>query len=292
MSERKHPRKYISWAVLFFAAITLFLAQSSYWINHTVFNQQTFTEITTKSLLTDQSRDAIASTIVDEALADRPVLQKTVGSRAESFVSGLLGSDLSSQLVTGLTKKVYAYTTASDRQDIAVDLGGIKTPLSNVIDFAENQGREVKVDPNRIPERIVIIESDNFPNLSGLVKTMIWLGPIFWLSTIALFAGFIYMGRENYVKRIYIVGFTIVGVAVLGLFIAPFIPSSLAAAVPQINIRPVAETLASNFLAPFKAQMLYMLISSLGALLIFNQRFNLMHLLRSTEHTLKTKVKK
>lgn len=285
-------RTYGSWAAIVLAATALFLAQSSYWVNHTVFNQQTFTEITTKSLLTDQSRDAIASTIVDEALADRPVLQKTIGSRAESFVSGLLGSDLSSQLVTGLTKKVYAYTTASDRQDIAVDLGGIKTPLSNVIDFAEDQGREVKVDPNRIPERIVIIESDNFPNLSGLVKTMIWLGPIFWLSTIALFAGFIYMGRENYVKRIYIVGFTIVGVAVLGLFIAPFIPSSLAAAVPQINIRPVAETLASNFLAPFKAQMLYMLIVSLGALLIFNQRFNLLRLLRTTEHTLKTKVKK
>lgn len=289
---KRNLRTYGSWAAVILAAITLFLAQSSYWINHTVFNQQTFTEITTKSLLTDESRDAIASTIVDEALADRPVLQKTIGSRAESFVSGLLGSDLSSQLVNGLTKKVYAYTTASDRQDIAVDLGGIKTPLSNVIDFAEDQGREVKVDPSRIPDRIVIIESNNFPNLSGLVKTMIWLGPLFWLSTIALFAGFIYVGRENYVKRVYIVGFTIAGVAVLGLFIAPFIPSSLAAAVPQINIRPVAETLASNFLAPFKAQMLCMLVSSLGVLLIFNQRFNLMRLLRSSENTLKAKVKK
>jgi len=288
----KNLRTYSSWAAIVLAAITLFLAQSSYWINHTVFNQQNFTKITTQSLLADESRDAISASVVDKALADRPILKKTISTRTESFVSGLLGSDLSNQLFSALTKKIYSYTTSSDRQDIAIDLSAVKTPLSSIITFAENQGRDVKVDPDRIPDNVVLVESDRFPDLSGTVKTMLWLGPLLWLSTIALFAAYIYLGRNNYAQRVYIAGFTIAGVALLGLFIVPFVPAPIAAAIPDINIRIVAENLAVNFLAPFRTQMLYMLVSSLGALLIFNQRFNLLRLLRSTEHTLKAKVKK
>ncbi len=288
----KNIRLFSSWAIIIAAAITLFLAQSSYWVNHTVFNQQNFTKITTESLLADESRNAISASVVDHALSDRPLVKQIVGSRAESLVSGLLASDLSNQLFTALTKKVYVYTTSSPRQDIAIDLSAIKMPLASIINFAENQGREIHVDPNRIPSSVVLVESNSFPDLSNVVKAMLWLGPLLWLSTLALFALYIYLGRDNYAKRVYITGFTIIGVAVMGLFMMPFIPAPIAAAIPDINIRIVAENLVTNFLAPFRTQMVYMLVTTSGVLLVFNQRFNILRLLRSTEQTLKTKVKR
>lgn len=268
-------------ALVFFGALTLFLAQSSYWVNHTVFNQANFTRITTTALLSESSRDAIAASVVNKSLEDKPIVKRIVGERAESLISGLLGSDLSTQAVTAITTKTYAYTTSSDRQDIAVDLTGIKTPITTIIGLAESRGVDVPQSQIQLPDQIVLLQSDAFPDLSGAVKTMLWLGPLFWLSTIILFGLYIYLGRKDYARRVYTAGLAIIVVAVLGLLANPFVPPPIAAAVPNIDMRPVAENLAAGFLAPFQTQMYYMLGSTLVVLLAFNQRFNVLAIFKS-----------
>ncbi len=259
----------------------LFLAQSAYWVNHTVFNKANFTDITTTALLSQSSRDAIATTVVNKSLQDRPVIKKVVGEKAISLTSGLLGSDFASQAVTALTDKTYAYATAPNRQDIKVDLTSVKQPLSGVIALAQSKGVDVPQTNYQIPDEITLLKSDSFPDLSGAVKAMLWLGPLFWLATVILFGLYIYLGRAIYAKRVYMAGLAVVVVAILGLLMNPFIPPPIAAAVPNIDLRPVAENLASGFLAPFKTQMYFMLGASLVVLLVFNQRFNIVSIINS-----------
>jgi hypothetical protein len=263
------------------AAITLFLAQSAYWVNHSIFNQTNFTQTTTSALLSQSSRDAIATAVVDTSLSNRPIIQKVVGGKATSLVSGLLGSDFSNQAITSLTNKAYAYTTAKDRQDIAIDLTSIKTPLAAIVSVAQNNGVNVSSGQFQIPDQIVLVQSNAFPNLSGVVKLMLWLGPLLWLGTILLFGLYIYLGRAACARRIYIVGIVIIIVAIFGLLTKPFIPPPIAAAVPNINLRPVIENVTAGFLAPFVSQMKYMLGFTLVLLLIFNQRFNILALINS-----------
>lgn len=269
--------------LLVVGAISLFFAQSAYWINHTVFDKESFSTITTDALTSQSSRDAIASSVVNKALEDRPVAKKVIGERVISLTSGLLGSDFSNQAISALSSKTYAYATASNRQDIAIDLTAVKDPLNGIIALAESQGASVPEPKREIPDEIVLIESDNFPDLSGAVKAMLWLGPVFWLTTLITFSIFIYLGRKNYAKRVYLVGLSIIIISLLGIFTSPFIPPPIAAAVPNIDLRPVAQNIAQGFLAPFTTQMYVMLGTTLIALLVFNQRFTLLKLSKTFE---------
>lgn len=292
MISKQTRSRYISIVILLFAILALFLAQSAYWVNHSVFNQAKFSSITTTALLSESSRDAISKSVVNTVLDDRPLVQRAIGDRAISLTSGLLGSDLSNQAVSTLSDKTYAYVTSSDRQDIKIDLTAIKTPINSIITLAQDNNGKLASVQSQIPDEIVLIDDSTFPDLSGVVRLMLWLGPLFWLSTIALFSLYIYLGRNEYAKRVYTAGAFIIAVSVIGLMTSPFVPPPIAAALPNIELRPVAENLVSGFLAPFKAQMYHTIGYTLLALLIFNQRFNILALFRSLETRLNKQPKK
>lgn len=268
--------KVLSIIVLAFAMLFLFLAQSAYWINHTVFDQESFTEITTTAFQEESSRDAISKVIVNNALEDRPVLQRVVGERAQSLISGLLASDLSNQAVNALASRTYQYATSSDRQDIAINLTGIKDPLSNVLTISQNDEALDKV--SNLPDEITLLESDSFPDLSGFVVAMLWFGPLLWFVTILLLVIYMLMGKKEYAKRVYFGGAAIIAVGIFGYLTSPYVPSPIAASIPTIEVRPLAENLLSGYLEPFRTQMVVMVSVTAVALIFFNQRYNLMNL--------------
>lgn len=277
MEKKSTLNKVTSVLLLLGAGLALFLAESSYWINHTIFNQQTFTTIATTELQKESSLNAISNAVVDEALANRPVAKRIAGDRAVSLVSGLLGSDASSQALNVIANKSYAYMTKSNRQDIKIDLTSLKTLLGTLITLAQSQGAgdRLVAAQAQIPDEIVLVQSDALPNLSGVVQTMLWVGPLLWLLTIIFLTLYIYIGRREYARRVYLAGLTVSIVAVFGLLAIPFIPPPIAAAIPNIQLRAVAENLTTGFLAPFKTQMVYLLGFALVTLLVFNQRFNI-----------------
>jgi hypothetical protein len=298
MGARRNLSKIGSIVLLFFAALILFLAQSAYWVNHTIFNRANFTHIATASLLSESSRDAIATTVVDKSLEHRPLIKKAVGKEAVSLTSGLLGSDLSSQALSALSDRTYAYTTAKDRQDIKFDLTSIKKPLASVVSVAEDNsihdvsGDKLTSVQGQIPDEITLVKSDSFPNLAGLVSFMLWVGPVLWLSSLMLFGLFVYLGRGAYAKRVYTVGLAVITVAALGILTIPLVPAPIAAAIPIIELRPVVANLTSGFLAPFKTQLYDMLVCALIVLLVFNQRFNILALIKSLEARLNKPIKR
>lgn len=286
MSSSKSS-KFVSVTLLVVAGILLFLAQSAYWVNHTVFNQSSFSNITTTALLSESSREAIATSVVDKTLEHRPLVKEVAGERAASLISGLLGSDLSSQAISAVSSKTYAYVTSPDRQDIKIDLTSIKAPVASIVALSQNNNQTLTDDLSQIPDEVVLVQSDAFPDLSGIVKLMLWLGPLLWFGAIGLFVLYVYLGRAVYARRVYSVGLVVIAVALFGLFTAPFIAPPIAAAVPNINLRPVAESLAIGFLAPFKGQMYFMLAFALVGLLIFSLRHKFLDAIKFVDKKLR-----
>lgn len=286
MTKKNRTSKLIPFILLATGSILLLLAQSSYWVNHSIFNQENFSKSTTNALLSDTSRKAIATAIVDTTLEDYPRVKRVIGERVISLTSGLLGSDLSTEVVSRLSNRTYAYMTSSDRKDIAIDLTAVKTVLGKLSTLAQTSGRTEEISVEKVPDEIVLLRKTDLPNFSRLVSIMLWLGPLLWLATLGVFGTYIYLGRSQYAKKVYTAGFVIIGVSLLGLLAGPFIPPPLSAAVPNIELRPVVQNLATEFLAPFNAQMWYLIFVTIIILAVFSQRFALLSFVRSAEKKL------
>lgn len=267
--------KTISILLLLLASVSLFLAQSSYWVNHTVFNQENFSSLVHEAVLEQSSRDAVAAQVVDRALQNRPVAERVIGDRAEKLVSSLLGSDFSSQAINKIVNVTYTYITTPDRQDIKIELAGIKEPILTVLNLAQRGEGEAAQRIESVPDEIVLVESDEFVDLSGAVSAMLWIGPLFWLLTIGSFALYIYLHRFRYAKAVYIVGASIVVVAITGVLTRPVLPAPISSLVPVSNLRPIVENVTDAFLVPFQVQMVSMLVVTLIALIIFSQRYRI-----------------
>lgn len=279
----KSPNKIVGTILLTLAVLFLMHAQSAFWINHTIFNKEVFTSTVETIIAEESNRDAIATAIVDKALADKPVVRKVAGDRAISLVSSLLGTDVSSQVISNLLNKTYTYMTTSNRQDVAIDLTAIKTPLSGVVSFAESRGNDVKFDPTNIPDEVVLIKSDDFPDISGYLTIMLWLAPLLWLGALASFALYIYLGRAVYAKKVYFAGTAAIVASVFGLLIGPIVPPPIASLVQNTELRVVVQNLLTAFFQPFQVQMTTTIIATSFILIIFNQRFNLLSLIKKLE---------
>jgi hypothetical protein len=256
-----------AWLLLTVAAIAFFLAQSMTWLNTTVFNKDTFTDISSQVILTQKNRDVIAATIVDKSLENRPIADRLIGDRATVFVSSLLGSDLSERALNSVLDRTYAYLTSPTRQDIAIDLTTVKTVLSGLIAFAEANGREVAVNADSIPNEIVFVKEDTLPEVAPYIRASAILAPLFWIITIAATVAYIFIAKANRIRRTYEAGFTLIGVCLLALVMGPFIPPVAASFIEAINLRSLAADLTSAFLQPF-AWQLQMSIVVLAVVLI------------------------
>lgn len=277
----------LSSIVLGFAGVLLFFAQSAYWINHTIFNQESFTKITNQAIMLESSRTAIATAIIDKSLENRPVVKRVAGERMSNFLSGILASDISTQTLRSFTQKAYAYITAPDRQDIAIDLYPIKSTLSGVLSLARQENSQTATTIEQVPDEILLLSKDTFPDASSSIRLMLWVSPLLWLGTALLFVLYFLLDKKQYVHRVYTAGAVIIAIGLFGLFTTPFIPPPLAAAIPTISLRPLAENLTVGFLAPFQTQMYVMIATTCVILAIFSLRAKLVHIVKNLASRIK-----
>lgn len=270
-------KKYRSVFALTLAGVFLLLAQSAYWVNHTIFDKTQFTSIVTSTLNTEESRQAIATTVVNKALAERPVVKRVAGAKATQLVTGLLGTDIVTQTFNTLINKAYEYLTSANPQDIDIDLLAIKTPLARIVSFAEDQGREVAFDPNNIPDTIVLFDASALPDIYRYSQMVLIFGPFCWLLTLGIFAAYIYRGRRVLAKRVYIVGGVILAVSFIGLLAGPLLPPPVMSFVPNPDMRSVVGSLITNLLAPFSQQMWTTILITVSVLAVFSLRFKMLN---------------
>lgn len=260
------------WGLLVVAMVSLFMAQSSYWMRHVFFDRTEFTAISAAAIQQQSSRDAIAAAITDAALEDRPLLRAAIGDRMTSLVSGVLASDLGDKVIMSGIAKTQSYLITPDREDVAIDLTSIKTTVAVLTTLSETAGREARISPDDIPDQLVLLEKDTLPDLSGLARMMMWLAPLFWVMAVVGCVMFVALGRASYARRVYIVYAGVIIVAATGLFIGPFVPPAIATLIANIDVQTLASNLTTALLAPFVTQMWLMLVLSTVTTAVFWQR--------------------
>ena len=144
-----------------FAIVTVFLlliSQTAFWLHSTIFNNQNFTNIATEAIEMESSRQSIATAIVDRALEGRPAIQSAIGWRLTNLVTGLLGTDLVEQSTEKAVQRAQLLVTTPRKPPVVLDLTGIKQTASTLADVLNRDG-EQKVDPSKIPDQIVLIDT-------------------------------------------------------------------------------------------------------------------------------------
>ena len=273
-TEQTSPtwKKVVGGVLLALGMISFFLAQSTLWVSNNFFNENQFISTTQSVLRTEESRQAIAGTIVHSALQNNPVAEQLIGKQLTALVNGLLGSDIAGQLFDRVAHRTYAYLTSSDRQDIAINLTSIKEPLTTLVGIVERTGREVQFDPSNIPDTITLVESDSLPDFSAYIRAMLFASALLWFITVLSFVSYIYLYRSKWLRSVYIVGWSIITVCLLALLSGPFVPPAIASLVNMIEIRGVVEDLTVAFMEPFKVQLLSTMVIVGSVMLVLSLR--------------------
>ena len=274
-SDQEHSTLHRIWdiVILFGIAVTLFLAQSASWLNHTIFDKDTFTSTVTPIVQSAQSRQAIASTITAKAFASKPLINQLLGDNVTALISGLLATDTAQQMMSNLVDRSYTYLTSNNPQPIAINLVPVKVPLQAITQILENRGQDVSIDPNSIPNTITLFDPSNLPDIYGYSVMLLWFGPLCWIGFILLAILYIYLGRARYARRVYTLGGVVILVACVGLLIGPLLPPPVSATVPIPELRPIISQIITALIAPFTSQMITTIIVTAVVLIIFYSRF-------------------
>lgn len=240
------------------AGLLLIIVNSAIWVNTQIFNTENFTSTAVSSLSSESSRRAIGARITDEALKDRPVLKNIVGDHATNLISGLLATDQANKLLTASVSRMQVYVTSNNQQDVDIDLSGLKSILTRVVELSGSEQAE-KIDPDRIPEKIVLIEEENVPDIYMYGVILSWVAPLGLLLALGLIAAAYFADRKRYSSIMIVHGVTLVSAGLLSLLIGPLFKPPVLEPFSNPNGRIVIGNLYDAFIATFNAQTVWLI---------------------------------
>jgi len=266
MAVKKSPtpsskKKKKNFFFVFFSVLFVFLSNSALWFNRYIFNTQNFTSTATNALLQESSRVALATEVTDRMFEGRPIIKNILDDKVIKVTSALLDT---SQARTAVEKTVlYLQTsvTSKDPKPIAFDLTGIKstiTKVSTVIDDRTNKPEsEKKLDPNDIPDQLVLFDPSTLPNFYVYGTIIMWLGPIAFAGGIGLLAVMVYKNRNDKTKRyvsVYLASTALILSGVIAHITGPLFRPPVLSVVQSPNTRVVVGNIYDAFMGQFASQ--------------------------------------
>lgn len=248
------------------AALLLIITNSAIWFNKQIFNSTNFTNTAVTAITSDSSRQAIGARITDELLADRPVIKNFAGDQITNVISGLLGTDQAQRLLTATVSRLQVYVTSSDQQDVAVDLSGFKSTISQVAAALNtNTDRANNIDTNKIPDSLVLVEADKVPDLYSYGVALSWLAPLSALGALVLLALPYLRDRTKYKIILPAQALAIAAAGLLSLMIGPLFRPMALEPFQNVNGRTVVANIYDAFIQTFNAQS--MILVNIGIVL-------------------------
>ncbi|MDQ5886157.1 MAG: hypothetical protein QG628_554 [Patescibacteria group bacterium] len=252
--------------VLVTVGILLTIAQTGWWISHTIYDTDTFAQITTTALTKESSREAIANEIVSQSFASKPVLQATLGKSATKLIASLLATDQASTAITKVSEKAQTVLTSEKPDPITFNLVPLKKGLVVISAIAERVDKPIEVDAAEIPDSITLLNRNEIPDLYKVNQTVLFLTPLCIFLSIALLGYLLYSGREKIYKVLLQIGIMLSVVSLIGLMSGPLVRPPVLSLVGKANARIILGNLYDGFIAPFNTQMTNMGIA--GVILI------------------------
>lgn len=241
--------------LLTLVGVLILIAQTAWWINHTIYDTETFSNITTTALTAESSREAIANEIVSQSFANRPVLQATLGKSATKLISSLLATDQATNAIEKVTTKVQTILTSEKREAITFNLVPLKQGLVVISAIAERADRPIEVEASEIPDTITLIKGNETPKLYKINQTLLFLAPVSIFATIGLLGYLLYSGRNKIYKVILQIGIMLTALAGIGVITGPLVRPPVLSMVNNANARIILGNLYDGFIAPFNSQM-------------------------------------
>jgi energy-converting hydrogenase Eha subunit E len=263
---RNTSRRKLIWFSIF-AGFLLLITNSAYWFNNQIFNKDNFTSTVTTSLTSESSRFAIAENVTNRIFTDRPIAKRVAGDFTTKIISGLLDTEQFKSILAMTVERTQAYATSSNQEDVVIELGTVKDILTQITAISESLGREATIDPENIPESIVLINEENVPDLYSYGVVLLWVAPITLTSALLLLA-YPYIKKRGDSKRIlFTQGIIIMLTSFIGFLVGPlFRPPVLA----QISVenRTVVGDLFDAFIATYNSQTALLALVGLSAVVI------------------------
>lgn len=249
------------------AGAFIIVANSAIWANRYLVDTDNFTGTAVTSLTSKSSTDALANDIVDTALADYPVARRLVGDTATNFVSSLLGSSQMERAVGTVVSRLQILLTSPQRQPIVVNLEGVKSTVQQLINLS-GRGDEAKVDVDKVPNEITLLDPSNLPNFNQYIVTLSWLSPLAGLLAIGLLAWPYMADSKRYREIMAIQGGALILTGLLGLLIGPLFRPLVLSDITNPNLRIVVTNLYNAFTATFNSQTMYIIWAGVLAVAI------------------------
>lgn len=245
------------------AGLLLMIVNSAIWVNQQVFDTKNFTNTAVTAISSESSRKAIGGRITDQILRDNPVVKNIAGDQLTNLFSGLLGTDQANKLLTATVTRLQIYVTSSNQKDVDIDLSGLKDTLTRV---AEIRGGDQpsRINPDKIPSKIVLIESKNVPNLYNYGVTLTWVAVgVFVIAGLLLAKPYI-SDRSKYLSIMIVQGASFVLVGLVSLLIGPIFRPSVLEPFQNPNGRVVVGNLYNAFIATFNSQTMIFIWLGIG----------------------------
>lgn len=241
--------------ILIIVGILLTVAQTGWWISHTIYDTDTFAQITTSALTSESSREAIANEIVSQSFASKPVLQATLGKSATKLIASLLATDQASTAITKVSEKAQTVLTSEKPDPITFNLVPLKKGLVVISAIAERVDKPIEIDTAEIPDSITLLNRNEIPDLYKINQTVLFLTPLCIFLSVALLGYLLYTGRKKIYKVLLQIGIMLVAVSAVGLATGPLIRPPVLSLVGKANARIILGNLYDGFIAPFNTQM-------------------------------------
>lgn len=245
------------------AGLLLMIVNSAIWVNQQVFDTKNFTNTAVTAISSESSRKAIGGRITDQILRDNPVVKNIAGDQLTNLFSGLLGTDQANKLLKATVTRLQIYVTSSNQKDVDIDLSGLKDTLTRV---AEIRGGDQpsRINPDKIPSKIVLIESKNVPNLYNYGVTLTWVAVGGFVIAGLLLAKPYISDRSKYLSIMIVQGASFVLVGLVSLLIGPIFRPSVLEPFQNPNGRVVVGNLYNAFIATFNSQTMIFIWLGIG----------------------------
>lgn len=223
----------------------LLLFGVSFWFYNDIFNKDNFQTHVIRAVETQESRDAIASLIIDQGFEKRPVLRNLLLDQAAPLLSGALAGPRVQGILSQFVGRLYDSLLTGNKRAVSIDLSNIKSFAENVLTLAGsitgNDQATIK-----IPDSIIIVKASEVPPVIGAGRVLLWIGPLALIAGIAIDAWLI-IKNQNKAYTLKIIGTTLaIGSLILILLITWYKPIFLSM-FTNSYVRVVADNIANEF---------------------------------------------
>lgn len=249
------------------AGFLIVVANSAVWVNRYLSDTSNFTRTAVTSLTSESSTDALATEIVDIALADYPTIKGVVDDTAVNFISGLLGSARLEQGMTQVVSRLQVFLTSPQKPPVVINLEGAKDVVTRLIQLSGREG-ETRIDPSKIPDQITVFDPAKFPNFYQYTVVITWLSPLLAIGAIALLAWPYLKDRTRYKEIMIIQGVCVAVAGLFALLLGPLFRPLALGNITSVNLRIVVGNLYDAFIATFNTQTMYVIGAGLLAIAV------------------------